>query len=244
MHIARTALRAATKVPCAGTLPATERTQSDLFPPRRWCSDTRMKPPGPVWVDERNPIYRRGLVTCLRADGYAIAGESAAFRPPPDLSSSSLLIFDLDAVGFEDAAALARRDELLVIGVVRGTPASLVRELLAAGMSAALPLRALTPARLLSCIRALNDASEPMHTQATDTERAATVASGTGDPRLTRRELSVLSLLADGDSTREIARELSYSERTVKNIVHDVRKKLDGRTRAQAVAVAARRGII
>jgi DNA-binding NarL/FixJ family response regulator len=203
-----------------------------------------MKPPGPVWVDERNPIYRRGLVTCLRAEGYAIAGESAAFRPPPDLSSSSLLIFDLDAVGFEGAAALARRDELLVIALVRGTPAAQVRELLAVGMSAALPLRALTPARLLSCIRALSDESEAMRTKGTDTGRAATVAPGGGDTRLTRRELDVLSLLADGDSTREIARELSYSERTVKNIVHDVRRKLDGRTRAEAVAVAARRGII
>jgi DNA-binding NarL/FixJ family response regulator len=203
-----------------------------------------MKPPGPVWVDERNPIYRRGLVTCLRAEGYAIAGESAAFRPPPDLSRSLLLIFDLDAVGFDGAAALARRDELLVIGLVRGTPAAQVRELLAAGMSAALPLRALTPALLLSCIRALSDDSEPVRTKGADPGRAATVAPGGGDRHLTRRELDVLSLLADGDSTREIARQLSYSERTVKNIVHDVRRKLHGRTRAQAVAVAARRGII
>src|SRR5918994_5059845 len=114
-----------------------------------------MKPPGPIWVDERNPIYRRGLVTCLQGDGYAVAGESAGLRPPPDLSRSSLLIFDVDAVGFAGAAALARRGDLLVIGVVRGTPAAQVRQLLTAGMSAALPLRALTPTRLLSCIREL-----------------------------------------------------------------------------------------
>jgi DNA-binding NarL/FixJ family response regulator len=203
-----------------------------------------MKPPGPVWVDERNPIYRRGLVTCLQADGYAIAGESAALRPPPDLSSSSLLIFDLDAVGFADAAALAGHGDLLVIGLVRGTPAAEVRQLLVAGMSAALPLRALTPVRLLSCIRALSDDGEPTPTRGPNGCRGATVARGGGDRNLTRRELDVLSLLADGDSTREIAHELSYSERTVKNIVHDLRTKLDGRTRAHTVAVAARRGII
>ena len=205
-----------------------------------------MKPPGPVWVDERNPIYRRGLVTCLRAEGYAIAGESAAFRPPPDLSRSSLLIFDLDAVGFDGAAALARRDELLVIGLVRGTPAAQVRELLAAGMSAALSLRTLTPSRLLSCIRALGEDSEVIRTngETPGIGTAAAFAPAAENPDLTRRELDVLSLLADGDSTREIARQLSYSERTVKNIVHDVRRKLHGRTRAQAVAVAARRGII
>jgi DNA-binding NarL/FixJ family response regulator len=203
-----------------------------------------MEPPGPIWVDERNPIYRRGLVTCLQGDGYAIAGESAALRPPPDLSRSALLIFDLDAAGFAGAAALARRGDLLVIGVVRGTPAAQVRQLLEVGMSAALPLRALTPARLLSCIRELSDDSEPTRTRGSDRCRGATVAPCGGDRHLTRRELDVLSLLADGDSTREIAHELSYSERTVKNIVHDLRRKLDGRTRAHTVAVAARRGII
>jgi DNA-binding NarL/FixJ family response regulator len=205
-----------------------------------------MKPPGPVWVDERNPIYRRGLVTCLQAEGYAIAGESALLRPPPDLSGSSLVIFDLDAVGSEVAGALARRGDLLLIGLVRGTPAAQVRELLADGMSAALSLRTLTPSRLLSCIRALVEDIELTRTNGATPGNgtAAAFAPGAGNRDLTRRELDVLSLLADGDSTREIAVQLSYSERTVKNIVHEVRRKLHGRTRAQAVAVAARRGII
>jgi DNA-binding NarL/FixJ family response regulator len=203
-----------------------------------------VKPPGPIWVDERNPIYRRGLVTWLEAEGYAIAGESAALRPPPDLSCSSLLILDVDAVGFEGAGALARRGAPAVIGLVRGIPAAQVRRLLGAGMSAALPLRTLTPARLLSCIGALSGDKEPIHTRSLEASAAAMLESGAGDRHLTRRELDVLSLLADGDSTREIAHELSYSERTVKNIVRDVRAKLDGRTRAHAVALAARRGII
>ena len=56
------------------------------------------------------------------------------------------------------------------------------------------------------------------------------------------RELNVLRLLAEGSTTREIAGELSYSERTVKNIVHDTLAKLHCRTRAHAVAVMARQG--
>lgn len=205
-----------------------------------------MKPPGPVWVDDRNPIYRRGLVTFLEGEGYAIAGESAALRPPPDLSGSSLLIFDLDAAGFEGASALADRGDLLLIGLIRLTPAEQVRELLAAGLSTALSLRTLTPPRLLSCIQALTEGGEPMGTNGAAPGPGTVVASAPGrrNRHLTRRELHVLSLLAEGDSTREIAHELSYSERTVKNIVHDVRRKLDGRTRAHTVAVAARRGII
>jgi DNA-binding NarL/FixJ family response regulator len=61
---------------------------------------------------------------------------------------------------------------------------------------------------------------------------------------LTSRELAVLRMLADGEVTRGIAEQLNYSERTVKNIVRDVLVKLECRTRAHAVALATRRGLI
>jgi DNA-binding NarL/FixJ family response regulator len=61
---------------------------------------------------------------------------------------------------------------------------------------------------------------------------------------LTERELSVLRLLADGHDTAEVGRQLFYSERTVKNIVHDVTSRLDLRNRTHAVAYALRQGLI
>jgi DNA-binding NarL/FixJ family response regulator len=198
--------------------------------------------PGPIWVDERNPIYRRGLITCLEGEGYVIAGESAALRPAPELTRDSVLIFDLDAAGPAGVRVLAPRCALS-IGLVREMPASQVRQLLEAELSAALPLRTLTPTRLLSCLRAFAGEHEA-HATTPDAGTGAALGAGTAGRRLTRREVDVLSLLADGDSTREIAYRLSYSERTVKNIVHDVRAKLEGRTRAHVVALAARRGII
>jgi DNA-binding NarL/FixJ family response regulator len=61
---------------------------------------------------------------------------------------------------------------------------------------------------------------------------------------LTKREQRVLQLLAEGQSTHEVAVTLSYSERTVKNILHDVVIKFNARTRSQAVAHAVRAGLI
>ena len=68
-------------------------------------------------------------------------------------------------------------------------------------------------------------------------------ASGSQTPgSLNDRERSVLRLLAEGSDTRGIASGLCFSERTVKNVVHDVLTKLNCRTRAQAVAAGHPRG--
>ena len=61
---------------------------------------------------------------------------------------------------------------------------------------------------------------------------------------LSEREILVLKLVADGLDTAEIADHLCYSERTVKNIIHDVTTRLQLRNRSHAVAYALREGLI
>nr|WP_030501050.1 response regulator transcription factor [Micromonospora purpureochromogenes] len=58
------------------------------------------------------------------------------------------------------------------------------------------------------------------------------------------REVEVLRLLADGFDTAEIAVKLSYSQRTIKNILHDVTNRFHLRNRCHAVAYALRNGLI
>nr|WP_042177842.1 response regulator transcription factor [Kibdelosporangium sp. MJ126-NF4]CEL12803.1 transcriptional regulator, LuxR family [Kibdelosporangium sp. MJ126-NF4]CTQ98489.1 transcriptional regulator, LuxR family [Kibdelosporangium sp. MJ126-NF4] len=61
---------------------------------------------------------------------------------------------------------------------------------------------------------------------------------------LSSREVKVLRLVADGLDTDEIARDLSYSSRTVKNILYAVTNRYDLRNRSHAVAYALRHDLI
>jgi DNA-binding CsgD family transcriptional regulator len=62
--------------------------------------------------------------------------------------------------------------------------------------------------------------------------------------QLTARERDVLALMAEGRSNKEIARSLGISVHTAKFHVGSLLDKLDATGRLDAVAHAARRGII
>ena len=61
---------------------------------------------------------------------------------------------------------------------------------------------------------------------------------------LTRRELEVLKLLAIGMYNKEVAEKLEISERTVKNHVSNIFKKLEVTDRTQAAVFAIRNNLI
>jgi two-component system, NarL family, nitrate/nitrite response regulator NarL len=66
--------------------------------------------------------------------------------------------------------------------------------------------------------------------------------SPAGDQILTRRESEILQLVSSGMSNKEIANELTITEGTVKNHVHNALEKLHLTNRVQAAAYAVRLG--
>ena len=63
-------------------------------------------------------------------------------------------------------------------------------------------------------------------------------------PTLPERELEIITALARGQSNQQIARGLSISEKTVRNHVSNIYKKLHVYDRTQAVLYAIREGLI
>ena len=75
-------------------------------------------------------------------------------------------------------------------------------------------------------------------------EVAAQLAEHFGAERLTDREVDVLRQIAGGNRNKDIASRLFISEETVKVHVKHIMEKLGASDRTQALAIAARRGIV
>jgi len=61
---------------------------------------------------------------------------------------------------------------------------------------------------------------------------------------LTRKEIRVLQLLAEGYSNSAMAEKLFVSDSTVRTHLRNINMKLDAKSRTQAVAIARRLGVI
>jgi len=92
---------------------------------------------------------------------------------------------------------------------------------------------------LLDCIRKVH-AGETCIPPSVVAKLAASLRSES----LSARELEVLTLLARGQSNKEIAMELRISETTVKSHLRSLFAKLDVLSRTEAITVASRRGLV
>ncbi|MFD8692162.1 LuxR C-terminal-related transcriptional regulator [Streptomyces sp. NPDC059651] len=103
-------------------------------------------------------------------------------------------------------------------------------------------------ARVLEAARSALDGSAPMPARLVrslvESMRSLTSAVQQHGTDLSGREVDVLSLLAQGLSTADVAARLNYSERTIKNVLHEMMTRLGLRNRTHAVAYAVRKGVV
>ena len=81
-----------------------------------------------------------------------------------------------------------------------------------------------------------------MTSPSTSDEEQRDVADNT--TYFSKREIEILTLVAEGRTDNEIAIRLCLSAKTVSWYVKEIRARLDARSRAHAVALAMRQGIL
>lgn len=90
----------------------------------------------------------------------------------------------------------------------------------------------------------VRDATTSIRSNRSANAGAESLADVTAEPPLTNRERQVLGLLADGLGNKQIAARLGISANTVKTHLELLFDKLGVSSRTEAVATAARRGLL
>ncbi len=165
-------------------------------------------------------------------------------RGPLQGAGAPTLVVKLPVV---DAAGVPmRRCDVRLVRSVRDPAGGHASDSDGGCVTAVVILRDVTPSRLVSLVQAVTRDNRSLSRELLGRLLPAPDGTHPDPPELllSDREYEVLRMLADGESTRGIATRLSYSERTVKNVVRDLLVKLNCKTRAQAAALAVREGVI
>jgi DNA-binding NarL/FixJ family response regulator len=203
----------------------------------------------PVTIHASDPLSEAGVVAQLRAgDGVQILPRSEARTATVSL----VIAEEIDSMTIHQIKQLRRENTQRVLLVVTKVDSAGLLAAVEAGVSGIVRRFETTPEALDQAIEAAaagNGTVAPdlmgrLFEEVGRLQRNVLAPRGLGPQGLTEREMRVLRLLADGCDTAEIARDLCFSERTIKNVIHDLTSRLRVRNRSHAVAFAVREGLI
>jgi len=201
-------------------------------------------------------MLREGLRRSLGEEGFDVIGEAGdgeeavrlALELRPDVVLMDVTMPDVD--GVEATRRLHRADpEIRVVMLTMHADESAIADALKAGAAGYL-VKDCSTEEIATALRmaASDDAAlspELAGAMLDEVRRIEPIpAEDDSDGVVTKRELEVLQLIADGCSTPDVADQLFISQKTVKNHLASIYHKLDARDRTQAVLQAVRMGIV
>ena len=204
-----------------------------------------------ILVADDHPMLREGLVAVLStqpdfdiigeaADGAEVLRLADALRP--EVILLDLEMPDVDGVaaleGLRDAGSEARA----IVFTAYDTDERILRSL-RAGARGYL-LKGASRQEIFDAVRTVHAGGSLLEPGVTSRLLDHMREGGEQTEPLTPRELEVLALISEGLHNSEIAGRLFVTERTVKFHVSSILAKLGADNRTEAVALAARRGLI
>lgn len=207
-----------------------------------------------ILIVDSNLIYRKGLISILgdypefRVVGEATDSREAAAKA--DEVQPDIVIVDIFACGGEGIEAITfLRQKFPDAKVIILTASEKEKDFFEAIKSGARGYlsKSVALTELIESIRlvASGDAivSPSKAIRLLEEFRETNEVSRNGGNRLTPREIEVLQLVAQGASNKEIAASCYVSETTVKAHLRKILEKLRVKNRAEAVALAANKGL-
>ena len=199
-----------------------------------------------VLIADDHSVVREGLVSLItRKTDMTVIGEAGNGREAvdlwqqhrPDVTLLDLRMPELDGVGaIKEIREKDDKARIIVLTTFDGDED--IYRAIQAGAKGYL-LKDVPREALMDCIRRVHagETSVPVHL-------VAKLAGRVSGETLSRREIEVLKLMAQGKSNKEIASALFISEGTVKSHGKAIFAKMNVVSRTEAVADATRRGLI
>jgi DNA-binding NarL/FixJ family response regulator len=200
-----------------------------------------------VVIADDHPVAREGLSSILRSlEGVQVVGEAGDGKEACELYdrlSPDVLIVDLrmpvkDGVEVVTELMSSRVPKPRIIVITTYESEEDIRRAVTAGAKGYL-VKAADSERIEEAVRAVAAGRTLFPTEIT-----LKLAESVAHAELTKRELEVLQYIANGRSNKEIGAILYISEATVKGHVRSILTKLEAIGRAEAIAIAAKRGLI
>lgn len=215
---------------------------ADLAPKPEAVKDVSIR----VLIADDHSVVRRGLAAIINMEEDAIvvgqAGDGAEAIELWRQLRPDVVLMDLRMPRMEGVEAIRRiRAEDPEAGIIVLTTFDHDEDIYAglrAGAKAYL-LKDVEPEELFRCIRAVHAGEAYLQSKV-----AVKLAQRVHEEPLTEREEQILKLLAEGKSNRAIGQVLHITESTVKSHLKSLFVKLDVTSRAEAIALAARRGLV
>jgi DNA-binding NarL/FixJ family response regulator len=202
-----------------------------------------------VLIVDDHPIVREGVTTVLEHESdIDVVGAAGTIGEGLKLAAKfhpNVILLDLrlpDASSFDGVTTFAGEGRGIVVFTAYDADEDVFRAI--RGGARGYLLKGSPAAEIAQAIRQVHAGESYLSPRI-----AAKLVKGVADPHgrtglLSAREHGVLRLVAAGLSNRQIAQTLSISERTVKFHVTAIFNKLGADNRAQAVALAAERGLV
>lgn len=207
-----------------------------------------------ILVVDDHPIVREGLVAILEAqDDLTVVGEAgdgeAAIRRyqtlEPDVVLMDLAMPGTDGVEAIQAIKAIDPDARVVVLTAYDTDERILQAVQAG--AAGYLLKGAPREDIFRAIRVVHRGGSLLEPAVAGKllNRVGDLLRGEpAEEELTPRELDVLTLMSRGLRNKEIAAELSITERTVKFHANAIYRKLDVGGRTEAVSVAIQKGLV
>ena len=206
-----------------------------------------------ILIVDDHPVTRDGLRSALSiTDEVDIVGEASSGEEAIEAVEKlkpEVVFMDVRMPGMDGIEATRRiraaSPDTKVILITIDESRSAISAALQAGVSGYL-LKDATPDALVEAARNAVEGHATIHPHLTKTliEEVRQGEPEVEVSALSKRERQILQMVANGKTTKEVARDLGISPHTVKTHLERIFEKLGANDRAQAVAIALRQGLV